>query len=703
LSNTKLNIALVGNPNCGKTSLFNVLTGLNQKVGNFPGVTVDQKVGSTNLPHGITASIIDLPGTYSLSPQSPDEKVVQDILLNPAHKNFPDVVVIVLDATNLKRNLFLATQILELGFKTIVAINVIDLAEKEGIHINTNRLQEFLKCPVVHINAKDGVGINELKTALSQEIPIATFTANTLTPEHTTYFNDIAQRFLDSASQKFSFKILSNLSTIDWLENKADIEQEMASKLLEISQLRITEITNRYKLVADIFNQSVSLQRKENTNMFSSKADKIFTHKVWGVLIFLLVFFLIFQSVFTLAAYPMDWIDGGIGQLNEWLKTRLPNNMFSSFIIDGLIAGLGGILVFIPQIMILFGLINILEETGYMARVSFINDRILRSVGMNGRSVVPLVGGFACAVPSIMAARTIENLKERLITILITPMMSCSARLPVYVFLIAFIVPDDFIFGFISLQGLFMLGLYLLGIAVSVLVAFVLNKIIKTTMASSFIMEMPNYRMPRWNNVIYTMFNKGQTFVTEAGKIILMVSIVLWFLASFGPGDAFDTIEAKYQTEAFAANHTQDELSLLEAQEKLQNSYAGQLGKVIEPVIRPLGFDWKIGIALISSFAAREVFVGSMSTIYSVGGGENNIAGLQNKLMNEIDPKTGQPIMTMPIAFSLLIFYVFAMQCMSTLAIIKRETNSWKWPLIAFGYLTAIAYLGSFITYQSLK
>jgi ferrous iron transport protein B len=668
LSNSKLNIALVGNPNCGKTSLFNVLTGLNQKVGNFPGVTVDQKVGKLHLPNGTTASVIDLPGTYSLSPQSPDEQVVQDILLNPSHKNYPDVLVIVLDATNIKRNLFLATQVLELGIKSIVALNVIDLAEKEGIHIDDKDLATLLKCDVIKISAKKGLGIDELKTLLSKDISVPSFNTNTLTAEQKQFIQDNAP------------------------ENA-----------LEISQLKIQEISNRYKIVSDIFKQCVSYTHQSKTSEFTNKVDRILTHKVWGVLIFLLVFFLIFQSVFSLASYPMDLIDSGVGEMNEWLKTKFPKSMLSSFLIDGVIAGLGGVLVFIPQIMILFGLINILEETGYMARVSFINDRILRSVGMNGRSVVPLVGGFACAVPSIMATRTIENLKERLITILITPMMSCSARLPVYVFLIAFIVPDEYVLGFISLQGLFMLGLYLLGIAVSVLVAFVLNKIIKNVMQSSFIMEMPNYRMPRWNNVIYTMFNKGQTFVTEAGKIIVMVSIVLWFLASFGPGDSFEKIEAKYQSEQFAVNYSQEELDLLEAQEKLQNSYAGHLGKVIEPVIRPLGFDWKIGIALISSFAAREVFVGSMSTIYSVGGGEDNIAGLQNKLMNEIDPKTGKPIMTMPIAFSLLIFYVFAMQCMSTLAIIKRETNSWKWPLIAFGYLTAIAYLGSFITYQLLK
>ncbi|MFP5471106.1 MAG: ferrous iron transport protein B, partial [Bacteroidia bacterium] len=621
MSNSKRNIALVGNPNSGKTSLFNALTGLNQKVGNFPGVTVDQKIGKLHLPNDTTANVIDLPGTYSLSPQSPDEQVVQDILLNPSHKNYPDVLVIVLDATNLKRNLFLATQVLELGIKSIVVLNVIDLAEKEGIEIDGKLLSSFLTCDVIKVNAKDNVGVDDLKKLLTKDIKTPIFKANTLNEEQ-----------------------------------KAIIDEHSPSKAIEISQLKITEITNRYKLVSNIFNKSVSYQQQKNkANEFTNKADKLLTHKVWGVFIFLLVFFLIFQSVFSLASYPMDLIDSGIGELNEWLKTQLQENLFSSFLIDGVIAGLGGVLVFIPQIMILFGLINILEETGYMARVSFINDRILRSVGMNGRSVVPLVGGFACAVPSIMATRTIENLKERLITILITPMMSCSARLPVYVFLIAFIVPDDYLFGFISLQGLFMLGLYLLGIVVSVLVAFVLNKIIKNVMQSSFIMEMPNYRMPRWNNVIYTMFNKGQTFVTEAGKIILMVSIVLWFLASFGPSDTFEKIEAKYQSEAFVNNYDVEELELLEAQEKLQNSYAGYLGKVIEPTIRPLGFDWKIGIALISSFAAREVFVGTMSTIYSVGGGEDNIAGLQNKLMNEIDPRTGQPIMTMPIAFSLLI------------------------------------------------
>jgi ferrous iron transport protein B len=424
LSNSKLNIALVGNPNCGKTSLFNVLTGLNQKVGNFPGVTVDQKVGKLHLPNGTTASVIDLPGTYSLSPQSPDEQVVQDILLNPSHKNYPDVLVIVLDATNIKRNLFLATQVLELGIKSIVALNVIDLAEKEGIHIDDKALATLLKCDVIKISAKKGLGIDELKTLLSKDISVPSFNTNTLT-----------------------------------VEQKQFIQDNAPENALEISQIKIQEISNRYKIVGDIFKQCVSYTHQSKTSEFTNKVDRILTHKVWGVLIFLLVFFLIFQSVFSLASYPMDLIDSGIGEMNEWLKTKFPKSMLSSFLIDGVIAGLGGVLVFIPQIMILFGLINILEETGYMARVSFINDRILRSVGMNGRSVVPLVGGFACAVPSIMATRTIENLKERLITILITPMMSCSARLPVYVFLIAFIVPDEYLVWIYQLTRIIYAGL----------------------------------------------------------------------------------------------------------------------------------------------------------------------------------------------------------------------------------------------------
>lgn len=692
------NIALVGNPNCGKTSLFNALTGLNQRVGNFPGVTVDRKVGKLTLDNGERINVIDLPGTYSLSPQSPDEKIVIDVLLNETHENHPDLVVIVLDASNLKRNLFLATQVLDLGFKVIVALNVVDIAEKKGISIDVEQLKQELKTPIFEINAKENKGIEALKKGLTDTHVQQEFDTNVL-PEDAV---DLVEKLALPYSKNKAFRLLTNINKIEWFESTEQVKAILQTENADINHLGIQEISKRYEVIGKIIAKVQKLKAETSKlDEFTKKVDRLLTHKVWGVLIFLFIFYLIFQAVFTIADYPMTWIDEGFGLLMGWLNTVLPENLFSSFLIDGLIAGLAGIVVFVPQIMILFGLINILEETGYMARVSFINDKILKSVGMNGRSVVPLVGGFACAVPSIMAARSIENWKERLITIMVTPLMSCSARLPIYVFLVAFIVPNDYLFGFISLQGLFMLGLYLLGIVVSVIVAFVMNKIISAKLKTSFIMELPNYRVPRWGNVLFSMVTKGKTFVVEAGKIIMMVSIVLWLMASFGPGDSFEQVEMKYQSEQFSHLDAEELGQKIQA-EQLQASYAGILGKFIEPVIRPLGFDWKIGIALIASFAAREVFVGTMSTIYSVGGGEDNIAGLQAKLMTEVNDVTGEPVMTMATAFSLLIFYVFAMQCMSTLAIIKRETNSWKWPIVAFVYLTAIAYIGSFITYQLL-
>lgn len=693
MSQNSQNIALVGNPNCGKTSLFNILTGLNQKVGNFPGVTVDKKSGELQLTDGSKVNVIDLPGTYSLSPQSPDEQVVLDVLLNDKDENHPDLVVIVLDASNLKRNLFLATQILDLGFNAIIALNVLDVAERKGIKINTKQLEASLKAPVVEINAKKNIGIDNLISKIEKNPKYSGFDSRSIPEiddELIKGFNELEQE------QSKVFRIAINQDKINWTNDYENLNK------IALNTLSINEINNRYRFVNKLIKDILSFDKKsDKLSPFTSKLDKIITHKIYGVFIFLFIFYLIFQSVFTIADYPMNWIDDGFGILTSYLNASLSENLFTSFLVDGVIAGLAGILVFVPQIMILFGLINILEETGYMARVSFINDRILKSVGMNGRSVVPLVGGFACAVPSIMAARSIENWKERLITIMVTPLMSCSARLPIYIFLVAFIVPEDYLFGFISLQGLFMLGLYLLGIIVSVIVAFILNKIITSKLTTSFLMELPNYRIPRWKNVGFTMLNKGKTFVWEAGKIILMISVVLWFLASFGPGDSFQEVENKYASELY--QDWSEDVKIKEIQaEQLQVSYAGQIGRFIEPVIEPLGFDWKIGIALLSSFAAREVFVGTMSTIYSVGGGEDNIAGLQKKLMQEVNAKTGKPLMNLPTAFSLLIFYVFAMQCMSTLAIIKRETNSWKWPIISFVYLSGIAYLGSLITYQIL-
>tara|TARA_Y100000782_G_C10189462_1_gene269714 strand:- start:28713 stop:30830 length:2118 start_codon:yes stop_codon:yes gene_type:complete len=700
----QLHIALVGNPNAGKTTLFNALTGMNQKVGNFPGVTVDKKTGGFTLTNGNSAKIIDLPGIYSLSPKSTDERVTCDVLMNDSNAVRPDQIVLVLDASNLKRNLFLATQVIDLGLPVLVALNMQDVAEKSGITINTEKLEELLGVPVVAINARDKKGIKQFKERLTEsKIGNIQFfhQAKSINHDFLNQLNEI----IDQPTTPFSaFKQAVNKEKYPWLEGK----NKALTALFEAHQLdpkkeEILEISERYRTIGPLLSQVQAVVHKNDGPLaLTAKLDKVLTHPIWGYVIFMAVFFVIFQAVFTLASYPMDWIDMAMGWISGQAEALLPEGMVTDFVVNGVIAGIGGIVIFIPQIMILFGLIEILEDTGYMARVSFLNDRILRSVGMNGKSVVPLVSGFACAVPAIMATRSIENWKERLITIMVTPLMSCSARLPVYIFLVGFIVPDDYLFGFVSLQGLFMLGLYLLGLVLSGFVALVFNRLLKSSFLSSFILELPTYRLPRWKNVAMTMWSKGLTFVTEAGKIIMIISIVLWVLSSFGPPSKIDAVEQKFDA-LIAENPAQsDSLTLRKNSELLHHSFAGIMGKAIEPAIEPLGFDWRMGIAVITSFAAREVFVSTMSIIYSVEGDADNIAALQERLKNEVNPTTGEPLMSVPTAASLLIFFVIAMQCMSTLAITKRETNSWKWPMVQFLYLTAMAYLASFATYQLL-
>ncbi len=703
MSHSPLHIALVGNPNAGKTTLFNALTGLNQKVGNFPGVTVDKKTGSFNCPNGDVVKIIDLPGIYSLSPKSADERVSCEILMDENYETRPDRVILVLDSSNLKRNLFLATQVIDLGIPVLVALNMQDVAEKSGISINTEKLEELLGVPVVAINARDQKGLDELKNRIP-EIKSADKSfyvpGNNLSEE----FMAKLQAIVDTDSAFNAFKQAVNAEKYPWISDKKDpIQKLFADFELDSKKEEILEISNRYRTIGPLLSQVQAIVHKDNSPLaLTAKLDKILTHHVWGYVIFMAVFFVIFQAVFTLATFPMDWIDAGMGWLGETVNETLPPGIINDFIVNGIIAGIGGIVIFVPQIMILFGLIEVLEETGYMARVSFLNDRLLRSVGMNGKSVVPLVSGFACAVPAIMSTRSIENWKERLITIMVTPLMSCSARLPVYIFLVGFIVPKDYLLGFVSVQGLFMLGLYLLGLVLSFFVAMVFNKVLKSDFFSSFILELPTYRLPKWRNVGLTMWNKGLTFVTEAGKVIMIISVILWVLTTFGPPAEMEQIETQYD-ELIAQNPAEtDSLALQKSSALISASFAGKLGKVIEPAIQPLGFDWRMGIAIISSFAAREVFVSTMNIIYSVEGDADNIAQLQERLKNTINPTTGQPLMSMPTAASLLIFFVIAMQCMSTLAITKRETNSWKWPMVQLSYLTVLAYIASFITYQSL-
>jgi ferrous iron transport protein B len=678
-------IALIGNPNCGKTTLFNRLTGLNQKVGNYPGVTVDKRSGQFFLPNGETVELIDLPGAYSLSSNSMDEQVVQDILLNPRNETYPDIILTVVDATNLQRNLFLASQIHDLEIPMVLVLNMMDVLDKEKVQLDVDALSVAFGCPVVSISAKDGKGISELKTVLQEPI---LHSGKVIWSEEPEWMSEEMVTMLIPAQNRYQrFKVFNHLDKLTWLDKSDQIRDVLKSNKYNTYQAELMEISARYSYTDELILRIRRAPSKLKEKLFTEKMDMITTHPIWGLLVFLSTFFIVFQAVFSFASYPMDWIDAGMVALGEWTAELLPEGIFNDFLVNGVIAGLGGVLVFIPQIMILFGLFTILEDTGYLARVSFMTDGLLRRFGMNGKSIVPLVGGFACAVPSIMAARTIENSKERLITIFVTPLMSCSARLPVYVFLVSFIAPREYIWGFISLQGLVMMGMYLLGIAGSLLVALLLNRFLKGTGSSSFILELPNYRWPNTKNVVASMLNKGKTFVREAGKIIIIASMVLWALAYFGPTDQRKRIAEKYESVEILKQFTPQEIEFQRSSEELEHSYLGYIGKGIEPVIEPLGFDWKIGIALVASFAAREVFVGTMATIYSVEDNPDSEKGLK---AIKFEYAT---------AFSLLIFYVFALQCLSTVAIVKQETGGWKWPIVQLVSFTVLAYFASWLTY----
>jgi ferrous iron transport protein B len=693
-------IALVGNPNAGKSSLFNALTGLKQKVGNFPGITVDKKTGSFYDHSKVKHKLIDLPGIYSLSPKSFDEEVSCKVLLHKKDENKPDLIILVLDASNLKRNLFLATQILDLKIPTILALNMQDVAQKSGIQSSTEALEAFLDVPVVAINAK----LNEGTENIILNLHNARISNKNFYTYQTRFTPKLEEELADLFEEKLSYSTYKQSISAHrfyWLKEKREnIKKALIKHQLDLNAEEIHEISSRYKIIGQNFEEIQKQKTIGGPLALSAKLDTVLTHQKWGYLVMIFVFFIVFQAVFTIAAYPMDWIDSGMAWFSNWISNILPEGGITDLIRGGILAGISGVVVFVPQIMILFALVAILEESGYMARVSFLNDRLLRSIGMNGKRVVPLISGFACAVPAIMAARSIENWKERLITIMITPLMSCSARLPVYIFLVGFIVPDKTIFGFISIQGLFMLGLYLIGILLSIFVALTLQYLIKTEFKSNFILEMPIYRKPIWINVLSTSWSKSLTFITEAGKIILGISIVLWFLSSYGPKEEMEKVDNFYSS--YSEIELNDSVQIQWQSEKLRASYAGQMGKLIEPAILPLGYDWKIGIAIIASFAAREVFVGTMSIIYSVDGEDNSISALQDKLRTEIHPATGKPLFGLATSMSLLMFYVVALQCVSTLAIVKRETNSWKWPLIQFFAFSGIAYVLSLLTYQIL-
>lgn len=696
----QINVALIGNPNTGKTSVFNALTGLNQQVGNYPGITVEKKEGICKLPRGVKAHIIDLPGTYSLNASSLDENVVIELLLNRNDKDFPDVAVVVSDVENLKRNLLLFTQIKDLEIPCLLVINMADRMRRKGISLDIGYLEQQLETKIALISTRKNEGIVLLKQLISnyKDLSISPcLNASAIDPD---YFNRLRKAFPNQLLYKLWLVITQdvNFGKTDRKEIDAIASFKTKSKS-DLKRLQQKETIKRYQFINEVLKKGQTVDVSQAKDL-RTKFDRVLTHKVWGYLIFFLILLTIFQAIYDWSTVPMDLIDGAFASLSEWLKNTLPEGAATNLLAEGIIPGLGGIVIFIPQIAFLFLFIAVLEETGYMSRVVFLMDRIMRRFGLSGKSIVPLISGTACAIPAIMATRNIESWKERLITILVTPFMTCSARLPVYLIIISLVIPEGSFLG-LGYQALTLMLLYWLGFAAAIVSAYVLNKILKIKSKTFFVIEMPNYKWPLFKNVAITVLEKTKSFIFGAGKIILAISIVLWFLASYGPGEQFNEAESIVTEQYANQNLNKTELQQKIASYKLEHSFIGITGRAIEPAIRPLGYDWKIGIAIVSSFAAREVFVGTLATIYSVGSDDEET--IKNRMAGEVNPILGGPLFNFASGISLLLFYAFAMQCMSTLAIVKRETNSWKWPTYQFVIMTAIAYVAALIAYQFLK
>ena len=645
-----MRIALFGNPNTGKSTIFNLLTGLRQKIGNFPGVTVDKKSGVIQID-GVEHELIDIPGVYSIYPSNKEEKVVYELLVSSPPHQRPDLGIVVADASNLARSLFFFSQLIDCGLPLVLVINMNDIAEKKGISIDINALQQaFSNTPIVFMNARVGLGKDRLLTAVKRQI-------ERREPEHLKVSN--------------SLKKLGDLSG----------QEEEAAQ--------------RHAYIGKILQDALHVPK---TSIRKNSIDRWLTHPIAGYVIFATILFIIFQFVFSFAAYPMDAIETGFGWLTKGIKNVMTDGPLSALLCDGIIPGISGVLVFIPQIGILFFFIALLEDSGYLARAVFLMDRLVRPFGLNGRSVVPLLSSMACAIPGVMATRGIPNYKERLITIFVAPLMSCSARIPVFTLLIGLVIPKMKLFGFIHLQGLVLLGLYVLGIVSALFIAWIMHLILKQEKRSYYLMEIPEFKRPLWRNILLTVFEKIKVFTKEAGGIILAISIVLWALASYGPSDQrSEAIASLKKTTAYTTTSSAEREGLKNAV-LLENSYIGIVGKGIEPLIKPIGYDWKIGIALITSFAAREVFVGSLSTIYASGDNDNEFK-LLNKLKNQKNPD-GSFVFSLRTGISLMVFYVYAMQCLSTLAVVKRETKSWKWPMLQLFAFGAMAYLGGWICFH---
>jgi ferrous iron transport protein B len=697
----QIKVALIGNPNTGKTSVFNALTGLKQKVGNYPGVTVDKKEGICKLSRGVKAYILDLPGTYSLNASSVDENVVIELLLNKNDKDFPDVAVVVTDVENLKRNLLLFTQIKDLKIPSILVINMSDVMSRKGISLDIPALEAQLQTKIALVSTRKNKGIALLKSLIEDYKSLAITACIDTSSIDSAYFERLQKAFPNQDVYKLWLVITQDVNFGTVARRTLDVSKFQTKSTTELKRLQQKEAIKRYQFINGVLKVGQVIDRTKAKDL-RSKLDRVLTHKVGGYFIFFAILLLIFQAIYDWATVPMDLIDTTFASLAEWIKKALPNGgMLTDLLAEGIVSGIGGVVIFIPQIAFLFLFISILEESGYMSRVVFLMDRIMRRFGISGKSVVPLISGTACAIPAVMATRNIENWKERLITILVIPFTTCAARLPVYLIIIALVIPEGHFLGF-NYQALTLMLLYLIGFAMAILSAYVLDRVMKTERKTFFVVEMPNYKFPLLKNVAITVIEKTKTFVLEAGKIILAISIILWVMASFGPGEKFNNAEAIVSQESpeILEVDLQDKIAAY----RLEHSYIGIVGKTIEPLIKPLGYDWKIGIGLVASFAAREVFVGTLATIYSVGSASENegIDTIKTKMSNE-RYSDGSKVFTFASGISLLLFYAFAMQCMSTLAIVKRETKSWKWPIIQLFSMSLIAYLFALVAFQILK
>ena len=680
--------AFVGNPNCGKSTLFNALTGLKQKVGNYPGVTVEKKIGETYSQHGHPIKFIDLPGAYSLAARSPDEAVLRDVLLGRREDTpQPDRIVCILDASNLERNLYLVHQILDLGRPVILALNMMDLAAKAGLEIRVARLEKALGIPVIPCEAANGKGIVELRLAMSRsDLPLAKHAWEIPAPIAPAVSELAASLQENDGKAPLSARAEALLLLTDQDTVRVTGSTPLHPRTSEIfrawqkrwegegTDWAGSLVSSRYDAIGSLCARVV--ERRTNVGPSTSdRIDHVVTHPVWGWMTLGAIMALLFVSIFTLAEYPMNFIDAHVAALGDWVKSAMPPGDLRNLITDGAIAGVGGILVFLPQILILFLFIGLLESTGYMARAAFIMDRMMSRVGLNGRSFIPLLSSYACAIPGIMATRTIEDQKDRLTTILIAPLMSCSARLPVYLLMISALVPGDRV-PILTKAGV-MVFMYALGTFGAFGFAWLFKRTLLKGEPPLMIMELPPYRLPRIRDIGQHMIERAWLFLKNAGTVILAISIVLWFLAAYpkAPDGASPT-------------------------EQLAQSFAGKAGHALEPVIKPIGFDWQIGIGLISSLAAREVFVSTMSVVFNAEDTGNNTAPLRQSLLKATWPD-GRPLFTPLVCLTLMIFYVFAMQCMSTLAVVKRETNSWRWPLFQMAYMTGTAWVVCFVFFQA--